>query len=347
MAPFPLQHPGNYYCTAYGGAPNTTSILMIFLVIISITALIILSFITYHSSIELSKLKKLRPSIKYLFITSIIMCYFLFIIALTRSIVCIGWNVYLPVIYMDAEFMLLYCTLFQILLAIYILRLHYTFNDSAFALTKLQMSIMGSLYIIITILMALYVFDYMVVTFHYQGDWKRADRYFLEGILGYMGPIALVLYVIVSIYVLYLFVDKLLKLVKMGSFEAELSPSQRNMIHSASKYASIFSLAIITSIITVIGWNVSTLLWDNNTNWNQGNSFLQQIMLVSSTIDAIVNITCQYLQFSFTAKYYNKYCRKCMGMECCCKRILTYDVKKSNQCVEFTTISADGTSDED
>eukprot|EP01084_Bolivina_argentea_P010488 19534_1 len=338
---------GNHYCTAYAIGPNTTSILTIMLLIISSIALIMLSLIAYHSCSKILKQERLHDAVKFMFMASVITSYFLFIIILTRCIICIGWNLYLPVMYLDSIFILVYCTLLQILLAMYFFRLYSAFNDSTFALTKLQMSILGSGYIIITILMILYIIDYMIVSIRYKGDWKRDNRYFLEGMLGiwgYMGPIALTLYIFVSIYALYLFINNLLKLVKMCSFDAELSPSQRFMINSAAKYASILSLAIITSIISVIGWNVATLLWDVTANWNQYNSFLQQIMLLTSTMDAIVNELCLYLQFSFTAKYYDKYCQRCMAKICYYNQILTNDAKKS---IEIQPISLGDTSAED
>ena len=132
----------NKFCVAYGRGIGGNSICIIFTMTISVIGIIISSMIIYHSAPKIAKNKKLDSTIKYLYIASLIAAYLLFIIALIKSILCIDMNLYHPSVVLEAFFILIYCILFCLILAILIHRLHTTFTESIFKLSLTEKCIL-------------------------------------------------------------------------------------------------------------------------------------------------------------------------------------------------------------
>ena len=194
--------------------------------------------------------------------------------------------------------------------------------------------------------MILYNMQLIFITFRYYGNFNTASQDH-PGLVwvDYCGLASLMVYIITSIYALYLFLKKLLQLVKMHATQVQsksnfkLNKSQIVMMKTAAKYGSLLSVAIFANIFTSIGWSLLAFKWENEVGccWNEYNAFLNQLMVLLTIIDVLINVICLYLQFKFASKYYNVYCKKPLEFICCCEKILTADVKKS-MIVEFETI---------
>ena len=330
----------NKYCVGFEEGPNGNSIILIVVLVISIIGIIITAFITYHSSINMSKMSKLDNTIKSLCIAVLTVSFLIFIIAFIKSILCIDMFVYYPSMVLSAFFTLLYCLLFCLILATLLYRLYSTFIESAFKLSGFNQFLLSLMFILTIICVILYNIQHFWVTFAYNGNWNAANRAdFKMTWMHYFGVISLIIYTVTSGYALFLFLHKLMKLAKLHRVKVQsmtniqLNKAQMDMINTATKYGMLLSISIVTAILASIGWSIGNLIWDSEIDccWDESNAFLNHMMILITIIDALVHVICLYLQFPFSKRYYDKYCRKWLEFICCCRKILVMDVKRTIQ----------------
>eukprot|EP00484_Ammonia_sp_Unknown_P026231 CAMPEP_0197047710 /NCGR_PEP_ID=MMETSP1384-20130603/23167_1 /TAXON_ID=29189 /ORGANISM="Ammonia sp." /LENGTH=281 /DNA_ID=CAMNT_0042479693 /DNA_START=229 /DNA_END=1074 /DNA_ORIENTATION=+ len=95
------------------------------------------------------------------------------------------------------------------------------------------------------------------------------------------------------------------------NFTIMLSDDQTKLIQNITKYVSVFSIAILTSLLTV-----GTAIVGEVKQW-QSNQFVA--FLLMSTVDSTVNVLCLYLQYPFNSK---RYVTLCVLSDWCWKRAI-------------------------
>ena len=122
------------------------------------------------------------------------------------------------------------------------------------------------------------------------------------------------LFVLITyIYGMYLFVQKMLKFTKLRN-EEQLSDQQARVLKDTSKYVSLLTIAIVTTIIAMISFVAfGFLLMDQNNQYMT--SMGKQVATIIQSVDCTANIICLSLQYSFANKHYDKYCG-CLNKIC-------------------------------
>ena len=213
----------------------------------------------------------------------------------------------------NSVFLFSYLVLLLGIQNIFLFRLHYTFRESVHRLTSNQLRILSILFISMNIFACacfvfynLYLFD--PANFSQFG-------YLLMFVASGIGGL---LYIIATIYELYLFAKKLLILTQtsatsmknvMDENALKLNKTQTKLLDRTSRYVSLIILAMISSFITII------LFISLNTP-----------AIIFSFFDCTVNVICLYLQYPFATKYYDKYCG---WINKCLNKILTNNVQKN------------------
>eukprot|EP01084_Bolivina_argentea_P291031 500118_1 len=321
------------YCLAYETGGKSGSILMILALSVSLMGLIVTLFISYHSAIEMPKLKRLDSTIKLVYIASIITAYIIFILCIIQAIVCLlpySYRPNFPSLVLHGVHMTFYCLLILCLLAMLIIRLHFTFRTSHYRLSKLNIYILFIAYILVVIGSIVHVTEYMIALFSYRKHWNPNETEIIT--TGWIGPIAIILYIITSVYAIYLFTNKLIILAKQQVNTNE--SGMHRLFYSASKYAKILSVAICVTALSSIVWFIHVSVWKINYHkgvygyWGAENALMTQITVFILSIDCVVNISCLYLQFKFASKYYDMLCKTTLDYICCCRYVFHSNSQK-------------------
>lgn len=335
-----------HYCQ--GISNNGLDIVEILMVIVSLTGLCVAIYVTFHSLQYLPKSKKLAKPPKISFYCCLICSYIVFISSAISAFICLLTDVYEN--FLNSMAIISFTILILILLITLIYRLFSSFATSSYAVKGITKWIFYILYSIILICAILNIIERCLVAIKFNGDWNAAAKQYPFTASGYVGFIGLLLYISTSIYAVFLFIKKLMELTKsqmqstMDITNIKLSNSQKKILNNASKYVSLLALAIFTSILTAVGWSLSTFIWDPVENYNTWNSYLEEIMILITAIDTIVNLICLYLQFGFTSKYYNKWC---CGLQCCWHKALTMNVMNSVSPTQFTKVETNPNSEDE
>ena len=306
----------------------THNALQIATIIVSVIGFIVIIPITIHSYHELLKLTKLHYILKLLYKICIINSCCCLIVTFTQAILCLISSRYSwEALILDPIFYLLIYIIFLSLLATLIFRLYNTFMDSIYNLSKFNIWLFTIAYIITAALFMISILEFLYITYAFKGDWiEYSNKFGITG--GYFSFAAIVTYIIIATYAILIFVKKLMDLAMSRNYTSlSLTPQQLNLINRSSKYISLLSLAMFTSILTSISWICGTLLWSAD---DELNAILDQSMVLLTLIDCTVNAICLYLQFKFSERYYEKYCKE--WIECCWKHRL---VSKANKCMEM------------
>ena len=129
-------------------------------------------------------------------------------------------------------------------------------------------------------------------------------RFIIQG----LAASAALFYIVTAVLTVVLFVNSLLNVATSGqdlqeyhSNNKQFNRVQHRLINSVSRYVGLFSIALFTSIVSV------TMIFADSW-WPEGSHTYGQVTSIVSNIDAIINLICLYLQFSFNIKYYEKLC---------------------------------------
>ena len=215
-----------------------------------------------------------------------------------------------------------------------IIRLYITFRDSRWSISKRK---------VVYSLLILLVVDMAVVgtAIAWCTEWMELE------ILYVVDFIALIIYILVSIWAICRFSSNLLSIAKIRAatkLELQLQPvlsdKPQKMINCSSKFMALFILASSTTFITFL---VST-------------SFIFVVGIHPGTlwsIDCVVNTICLYLCHNFAALHYAQYCNE---LDRCCRWKMSSKVKRDfisrKQAISATrnddvveTVSGDGAAD--
>ena len=176
-------------------------------------------------------------------------------------------------------------------------RLYHTFEQSALKIAQNQR-------LCIIILYIMFVLMGIIALVTYFG------RYTL--ILLISDGIIFVLYVVINIYGMVLFSQKMYALIKMRRKHTDdtmiFNAKQKRLLYLTTKYVTLLSLATISTWITmIIALVLFAIFGANQESLN--------ITRIFMNFDFVINIICLYLQYPFNEKYYVKYCI-CFGDIC-------------------------------
>ena len=121
---------------------------------------------------------------------------------------------------------------------------------------------------------------------------------------------------VTAMYGTYVFSQKMYQVSELhcDSNEERNDCNKRKLLDMASKFISLLSFAILTTIMTFIiaGPLFQYVKLRENAMGNIFMNIYAQSMYAVMSMDCAVNITCLYLQYTFNDRYYDKYC-KCFG----------------------------------
>ena len=323
-------------------------------IIIISSGILITTIILLNAFKEFPKHHKMENIFKCLFYSSLATSTLTQISVLTALILCVQGN-QKPTLILLSTYTASYLLCLLLILTTLLLRLHYTFKESIYKITKKTRNALLILYIFTIIFCTSSVCLYMTATITLQ-SWDQNDiknkvwttsQSKLMPIVIYLAVIGGILYVITAIWANMIFTKNLVQLthsradsmfkIAIRSIKniheykrvqskqeidaevngMELNDDQMRLIDSISRYVSLFTIAIITSMI-----NVLLVMSGEWVNWYNGHL---QILAMFSCLDCTVNIVCLYLQYQFNIKYYNKWC-KCI--ERCWRK---YFIKKAKK----------------
>ena len=262
----------------------------IFLLIISITSIKQLIFDS----------EKIQNVIKCIYFLVTIFSIFVTLIALSGSLICQRTKLEIWI----TGFVLCYECMLLSVSGLLLLRLYFTFKESIFAITQCQKWFIIILYLF-TIIAGL-------ISFIFSNAYVALIGYCVGGTL----------YVVLTIYGMLFFSQKMYQLTKIANNENEIefNQQQKKLLYTTTKYVTLLTIAILSSWIVFIGSTIYMLKYINHYEQGRGHIFY---LLIGSLccFDCMVNVICLYLQYPFNQKYYEKYCQ-------CCARFCAYLFKK-------------------
>ena len=195
-------------------------------------------------------------------------------------------------------------------LGILLLRLYHTFKGSMFEITPFQKHFF---LISFSFLMILSI-STIIVRHIFRADDIRFYIYVCGMAIG--AP----LYFGLIIYGIILFGTKMYKITKLRASSTRnvnggnvWNEKQKKLLYTATKYITLLLIGVCSTWIICLVWIPFNVLQPDEPEW-----ILVSIALTG--LDMVINITCLYLQFPFSVRYYDKYC-SCFGK--CCLMLLT------------------------
>eukprot|EP01084_Bolivina_argentea_P099192 178306_1 len=256
---------------------------------------------------------KLVISLKYLFYLTILSCC----IALSCNIAAFigaaygfGFDSNLYWILYSVMVLGLYM-LMDSMLAILFIRLHTTFKQSMYKISNLVKNTFILMYcvIIMTDITILIIRALIII-----GAVNN------NSIKSFIGIIRWILYCVCAIGLVSMFSKNLLSVALRQTSvnnvdNIVLKQTQKKMIDLTSRYVGLFAVAVLTTFIDLI---VAYLAYFD---------YLPYVIhLIMAPIDVLINAVCLFLQYSFAANYYKKYCA---CIHACFKKIITRNMMKS------------------
>eukprot|EP01084_Bolivina_argentea_P180100 311146_1 len=315
-------------------------IIEIVTIIMTVIAVVTSCGIIFHAMKQLPKQTKIKNIFKVLFYASASFTVLTVVTAGAATILCVEgeerWSLASASCSLCSYFLLLFSLLTTLLL-----RLYHTFHGSSYEVPKCKQIIMWILYILFLLCAtaAVAMFILLVYKSYNNSNFVGSHAYVIfNWICVTLACLAGIIYLFQSAWACYIFVNKLMLIANLGassmiSLKANsenendkitaysLNTKQTKLINSISKYVNLFCLATIGSIIVIIV--LSGRKWFAK---NDQHRLHAQIYLIMSSIDALVNLICLYLQYQFNTFYYMKYCE---FLERCWKRYFIKRAQKS------------------
>ena len=270
--------------------------------IIAGTILIITLGIELSAIKKFIKLKKMHKTLKSLFHLSAICTIIRCICIIFGGMACIC----------DVITLFCYFILLLSLLATLLFRLKYTFQHSSYAISTTKLTIFAILFCITSLLFIIALIMYILANIERITTTESGISFYVI-ITMFIAVIALIFYMITGLWAVIEFSKNLLTLTKSQANTVrdinslKLNESQRKIIKQVSRYNALFFVAASTSIIVTIALSIAAgIALERDTDY-----WVISIMQCISLIDCVVNIISLYLQYSFSTKYYEKYC-KCL-----------------------------------
>ena len=275
--------------------------------------------------IKLQKLKSVGNKIlKYLFTVS-------FMLALLATIIMGAINVILAdknpqitsFVICDVIFWFCFLSFFITLLGNLVARLHFAFNDSKFKMSRNNKCLFGITFILLFLFCIASAISILLQHYHHIfGDYSIMDTHAIEHRLIMISIPFTLMFLVGSALSICFFVNNVSELVKMQSVSSShscdlntnaqdipLNARQQTILHLSAKYISLFYVASLSTILSLI---LSLTHLD-----------LAELFI---SIDICFNLLCLHLQFAFAKKQYQKCC---CCWDSCCTAMVQSKAKKS------------------
>ena len=209
-----------------------------------------------------------------------------------------------------------YLILILSLLATLITRLYHTFEASIYRMSNLQKRVYWIVYITIVIAgIVSFSINISIVTVDPSQTPEKHFELSLAGIFTFV--FAALLYFLTGSWAVYQFTRNLLALARLQAptmknilsnqraKDVKLNASQQKLINRTSRYVSLFSVAMVVTIILVLTVFLDAL----------GKFYLRrfEVALIIGALDVTIHVITLYLQYNFATKYYKKFC-KCLDI---------------------------------
>ena len=277
---------------------------------ISITMVVTILILTIISIPSLQKLLKLNKRLKCSFITTIISFFCGQLSATVISTICHTFSGRMAMIPMTFV-ILSYNVMILTLVGSLITRLYITFDKSVYKIANITRYIVNTMHVITILLFMTAVAVYVSAIFRehpIQGQVQIS-------LTIYFAAAGFSFYLITAAFAGFLFARKMMKLVHLratsrsaqcngenGARISELNTKQKCFIDKISRYVSLFTCALISTLATMLSPFVAEAIPSLFTG-----RFIH-LILISRTIDSALNVVCLTLQYSFTTSFYYKYC---------------------------------------
>ena len=286
----------------------------------------------------------INPIIKYLYYISSILAMFIIIVCIIASFSECNSEIEHPVLDPDVTLSPIsgsfYFILILTILATLLFRLYMTFQGSMFQLSKCQkwsFIIMFSLCIISA--------STSVIMMYVAGRYYQNIAFFVaeSPMLSIYSVIFGLCYVITSFYGMAVFCHKMYGITRSQSISlrnvtnvnnVNINSRQYTLLKAASKYVSLLTLAIFTTLAGFIAFGVFISRWHWMMQRDDGELHemyelwrirMNQMVL---PLDCAMNMICLYLQFSFAKDDYEKCCGCCGKCWIWCFKIKTENAMK-------------------
>ena len=263
--------------------------------------LLLVTWIIFNSIYQLTKLKKLQNTIKNLYYLSCILCIIILIITTANSFFCKISKLSTLLSLLSGVF---YYVMVFTILAILILRVHFTFKDSMFRISKCQLWTFIILYVfsVSSSILPMSIYFAFIISNSENGlVWYFEENRELQ----YLTLITCVLYIGTSAFGMQLFVKRMYRLIKlratsmksvMDENAVKLNKTQTKLMNQASKYVSLLCIAVLS---TIMAYTVYLVVFPYQTD-NAGDKqtrIAAQIIVFITSFDCAVNMICLYLQY--------------------------------------------------
>ena len=291
------------------------------------TMIILTIIIALISIPSLRKLRKLNKILQTLFITALISLSLFQTCSILIPITCHLINQRMAMIPMTFA-LFFYWTMMLTLLGSLITRLYITFDKSIYKINTITRNILNTLYSF-TIIgfitpIALYTSAIEATS---DNDLQKRISWTI-----YIAAIGFSCYMITAGFAVFLFARNMMKLTKsratpekrasitIGRRSTDLNAKQAMFIDKISRYVSLFTWAMCSTLITALSMFVAEAIPE------LFNGRFIYLLLISGSIDGVVNVICLTLQYSFAGMVYYRYCT---WMECCWKAVFVRNAEKS------------------
>eukprot|EP01083_Nonionella_stella_P022329 61801_1 len=283
--------------------PNSRFLIMF---IPCIVALVITAWFTHRSVSKLRKMTKLRWSIKYLHYVDCALSIFNILCIAISSIFC--ENKTFRMMAFGSYLAIQLCVLGTLLLRLG------TFKGSIWELSKCEtLSIIMLVFLVIVSLFAI-----AIVTIDFYRTGERQFHFFAmhtHNEVMYVCIVGASLYIITSIYAMYIFGNKMYQIAKlkassmtdlMDESQIKVNAAQVRLLHQVSRYVSVLSIALVATMLAAVVSCTLQAINDQKYNISQG-----PILPLSCLVNVNCSIICLYLQYPFAHRHYEKYCKCC------------------------------------
>eukprot|EP01083_Nonionella_stella_P072558 195676_1 len=288
-------------------------------IIIIIIGFIFICFLGCVSLKQFKKLTNLEPTFERLFhttwiLSSIALCTFL----ISTELCAFGYGYWAGDMIVLQAWLL--CIVILSILLTLLFRLYFTFRDTIYALTTAMKVVLITLFIT---LLVVSLCNLSLLSYAYVNR-NKVEIHLIPVI--WLGAINGALYIITTVIAIAQFATNLMKLTesrqsdeevlrkgpskirktRRGSIQVnvELNREQKKLIQHTTKYVGLLSIGISTSVCTLI-----ILIASGDAFGEDWNMKWFQVAYIFLSLDATINITCLYLQYTFAKEYYNKYCK--------------------------------------
>lgn len=321
-------------------------------IVISINtlAMILVTVIAIFSINPIYKMQKLNYKLKLLYISSIFCPPILIPCTILTVVLCHFYSAAISVISISIGFTAYYIMLLN-LLGTLITRLYITFNESMYRIPSWKRIIINSLFtftVLITISVigthaSIIFVQHQTQNSHTHGLTKQSSER-LE-ITIKLAQIGFAVYIITAAFTVSLFAQNMLKLTNLRAtslknvfvsvsspgiqsidtmesmeIDVKLNKTQTKLINNISKYVSLFSVGLISTLLTMFWIALPAFA---PTEWKID---YYRATGLAGAVDTTINLICLALQYPFADAFYRKYCK---WIECCWKMIFIRRTHKS------------------